>query len=91
MNEAFKNIMDKAGIKEREGGWHRYRRFLDGALRDALASDPNVRKDYEIIVKVYFRWALGRSSDMSVHYYPQHPLEADKICLEHNPVVKLWC
>lgn len=90
MNEAFKQVMDKAGIKDRQGGWHRFRRFLDGALRDALASDPNVRKDYEIIVKVYFRWALGRSSDMSIHYYPQHPLEADQMCLEHNPVVPLW-
>jgi integrase len=101
MNKAFKNVVGKAGIGEtrelgrqmwraREGGWHRFRHFLDGVLDDAVASDPNVRKDSAIIVKVYFRWHLSTSSDMRERYYPLHPLEADQICLEHSPVVPLW-
>lgn len=90
MNKMFKKIINRAGIEETDGAWHRFRHFLDGVLRDALASDPDVRKDYEMIVRVYFRWALSRSSDMSVRYYPEHPLEADQICLAHNPIVPLW-
>lgn len=86
----FKDICERAGVRnESRKSFHSYRRYLDTALRDALSSDPEVKRDSLMITRVFFRWA-GNTSEMSDRYYTANPLEADRLALSHNPVVELW-
>lgn len=71
-------------------GWHAFRRYLDTALRNSMASDTTLKIDYQLYVKIFFRWKLMASSDMSIRYYAGHPLEIDEVVLAHHPVVRLW-
>jgi len=91
MSRMFKQILFKSGVHDRDGmGWHSYRRYLDTELRDSLASDPNLNRDAQLITKIFFRWRLSSSSEMTDRYYTADPLIADKIALAHHPVVPLW-
>lgn len=91
MSRMWKVIRFKCGFSSGDGeGWHAFRRTLDTELRDSLASDPNLKRDAQLITKIFFRWRLSSSGEMSDRYYTADPLLADKIALDHHPVVGLW-
>jgi len=91
MSRMWKVIRCKCGFSNSDGeGWHSNRRYLDTELRDSLASDPNLNRDAQLITKIFFRWRLSSSSEMTDRYYTADPLIADKIALAHHPVVPLW-
>jgi len=91
MNQIFKNICAKAGIPDQRGmAWHSFRRRIETALRDSLASDPNLRRDAQLITKIWFRWRLSSSPEMTDRYYTANPLEADKVAIAHHPVLPFW-
>lgn len=89
MWKMFRGICEKAGValKPHES-WHAFRRYGLTAVRDALASDPAVKRDAQMIAHIFLRWSPVSSSEMSDRYYME--LDADRIALEHHPVVPLW-
>jgi len=91
MSRMFKQILFKSGVQDQDGmGWHSFRRTLDTEIRDSLASDPSLNRDAQLITKIFFRWRLSSSSEMTDRYYTADPLLADRIALDHHPVVALW-
>ena len=91
MSTMWKSICYKAKVESPKGhNWHVWRRFLATELRNRMASDPDVKKDYDLMVKLFLRWSLSSSSDMTIRYWTEHKLEADAITLRHNPCVELW-
>ena len=87
----FKAICQKAGVENAYyKNWHSFRRYLETAVRDSLACDPALARDAHQITKIFFRYRLVSSSEMPDRYYSMDSLQADKLALEHNPVVPLW-
>lgn len=91
MSSVFRRICARSGVEIREGmNWHAFRRSLVTEVRDSLASDPNFARDALLVTKIFFRWRLSSSSEMADRYYTMDPLKADRIALEHHPVLALW-
>jgi hypothetical protein len=87
----FKAICQKSGVENAtRKNWHSIRRFLETAVRDNLACDVKLARDARQITKIFFRYRLVSSSEMPDRYYSMDSLQADKLALEHNPVVALW-
>jgi integrase len=81
MNRIFKNICNKAEVKNRKGmAWHGSRRYLDTQL---------VKSCGELYAHIFLRWKISTSPDMEVRYFSEDPLEVDKFVLSKHPVVPL--
>lgn len=91
MSIMFKKICYKSGVDIVDGGgWHMWRRGLETLLRDALATDHNLNMDSRLVTKIFFRWRLVSSPDMTDRYYTVDPLVCDRVALAHHPVLPLW-
>ncbi len=87
----FRDISSRSGVTLREHeSWHAIRRYLETVIRDALASDPTVKRDAQLLTKIAFRYRLVSSSEMTDRYYSGKECEIDRLAWEHNPVIKLW-
>jgi integrase len=77
-------IEDKAGLEHRiNRNWHSMRRYVVTALRDVWGEDS-------IQVKLFTRWKLASSPEISDRYYHKDPIESDRQVLARHPVVELW-
>lgn len=91
LTRIFKEICRKSGVKnEYRKVWHSMRHYLETEIPAALAVDRALTKDPRTVTMIFFRYRLGSSGYMPDRYNSTVALEADKLALEHNPVVPLW-
>jgi integrase len=85
MSSLFRSICYAAAIEPAEGeNWHSVRRYLDTELVNIFGEQNRIK------VKIFLRWRLSASADMSERYYGCNPLVVDKEVLEGHPAVPLW-
>ena len=73
-----------AGVDHRDGvGLHAFRHLIDTELRDIFGKDA-------LAVKIFLRWRLSRSPDMSDRYYNRDPLAVDEAVLKVHPLLPFW-
>jgi len=86
MSSLYRSICYAAAIEPAEGeGLHSIRRFLDTELVNIFGEQNRIK------VKIFLRWRLSSSSDMSERYYGYPPLTVDReILTGGHPVVPLW-
>ncbi|MCK9435721.1 MAG: site-specific integrase [Synergistaceae bacterium] len=82
MTNYFYRICYMSKIEHQEGaGWHSFRRTVNTALKPLIAP---------VDIKIFMRWQLARSADMSERYYTADPMDIDAKVLDLHPIVKLW-
>ena len=91
MTRMFKAICKTSGVAlVYRRSWHAFRRTLETDIRDSLACDKELTRDSVTILHIFFRYRMVSSRGMADRYYTMDSLQADKLALEHNPVVPLW-
>lgn len=86
MSSLYRSICYAAQWQPVEGeGVHSIRRFLDTELVNIFGEQNRIK------VKIFLRWRLSASSDMSERYYGYPPLTVDReILTGGHPVIALW-
>jgi len=83
LSEMFCKICRTAGVNPPHGsGFHSFRRLVDTLLVNEVG---------ELKTKIFMRWKLSMSSEMTERYYsPSSLIDVDKEVIKKHPLFKIW-
>ncbi len=82
MSAMWWRVCSATGVNLGDGsGWDSFRRTISTILRPICGS---------LDIKIFLRWKISASSDMTERNFSGDVLEADARVLEMHPIVRLW-